>query len=821
LKKILINIVVLILVFVASVGATGLLMNQEKVVRVHNVDDASLPVLYMEVADMLVNPMFGYANEMEPQYVRDGLTPLPTNRTLCVVLEKLGNKIESVEYVVATADGTEIVENGNVTGLKEKDGYINAEFKIQNPILMNQEYTLRFDVTLENGDVYYYYTRLLQRAGTNLEEYLAYVDMFYQSCMDPIKAYDLMTYLEPKTSAPNDTYNKLDIHSRFEKISWSNMEVSLVQKAYPVIKDMNDTTCSIVMKYIISDKVEENHLDYYNVTDYYRMRYSQARIMLLDFERETQEIFDSSNVEFTSTGINLGITDNDVEFTSNGNIVAFVQEGELWSYSRSTGKLIRVFSFCSGELDVRENLQEHNIKIVRVGDTGDIDFVVYGYMNSDEHQGEVGIVVYHYSEDLNQIQEQIFIPISTSYEYLENNMGILSYVTMDNLLYLMMENSLYQVDIKNKTFSIIKEDFVQDCYVISPSQQHIAWMDEMSLDASSSVTIMNLELGESYQIYAGEGAKIKALGFINEDFVYGIAKDADITYTETGETIFAMHTVRIEQFGGTIMKESCEDGIWITGVKLEGGLLELLRVKLEDGVYVSEKSDYIMNNLQNVTEKVEVRQVNGERKAAQMVLQFQNTIASDKVLYLEANMVNIDQQETMELGQERQEDEVYYVYGAGKLDSTWSDVKDAILCADNLAGVVLNRQQQYVWERGNKDTSYRNNLEDVPDAALSGTLDEHMLGQLLGEKYTAFDLTGCTLDSVLYLVNRGYPVTAKVSDEVTVVIIGYNTYNTILYYPETGESGYYGIKDSTKMFEEAGNVFVGYIEKLGKATKAQ
>ena len=50
---------------------------------------------------------------------------------------------------------------------------------------------------------------------------------------------------------------------------------------------------------------------------------------------------------------------------------------------------------------------------------------------------------------------------------------------------------------------------------------------------------------------------------------------------------------------------------------------------------------------------------------------------------------------------------------------------------------------------------------------------------------------------------------------------GYNTYNTILYYPETGESGYYGIKDSTKMFEEAGNVFVGYIEELGGATKAQ
>ncbi len=821
MKKILLNIVVLFLAFLASVVATGLLMNQEKVVRVHNMDDASLPVMYMEVADMLINPMFGYANEMEPQYVRDGLTPLPTNRTLKVVLEKLGNKIDSIAYEVSTADGTQTVENGTVAGWKDKDGYLTAEFRIQNPILMNQEYTLRFDVTLEEGEVYHYYTRLLQRAGTNLEEYLEYVDMFYQSCLDPVKAYDIMTYLEPKTSAPNNTYNKLDIHSRFEKISWSSMEVSLVQKGYPVIKDMNGTTCSIMMKYVISDKVEENHLDYYNVTDFYRMRYSQARIMLLDFERETQEIFSNSNVEFTSTGINLGITDSDVEFVSNGNIVAFVQEGELWSYSRSTGKMIRVFSFRSGKLDVRENLQEHDIKIVRVGETGDIDFVVYGYMNCDEHQGEVGVGVYHYSEDLNQIQEQIFLPISTSYEYLENNMGILSYVTMDNLLYLMLENRLYQVDIEKKTYSIVRENFVQGCYVISPTQQHIAWMDEMSLNDSTSIIVMNLESGENYQILAGEGAKIRVLGFINEDLVYGIARNEDIMLTETGETIFAMHTVRIEQFGGNVMKESREDGIWISDVNLGLGLLELLRVRLEDGVYVSEKSDYIMNNLQNVTEKVEVRQLNGERKAAQMVLQFDKAIAEDKVLYLEANIVNIDKAETIVLEQDRMEDEVYYVYASGKLDSTWSNVKDAILCADSMAGVVLNRQQQYVWERGNKDTSYRNNLADVPEAVLSGTLDEQVLAQFLGENYTVFDLTGCTLDSVLYLVNRGYPVTAKVSDEVTVVILGYNTYNTILYYPETEESGYYGIKDSTKMFEEAGNVFVGYIEKLGEATKTQ
>ena len=90
-------------------------------------------------------------------------------------------------------------------------------------------------------------------------------------------------------------------------------------------------------------------------------------------------------------------------------------------------------------------------------------------------------------------------------------------------------------------------------------------------------------------------------------------------------------------------------------------------------------------------------------------------------------------------------------------------------------GVVLNRQQQYVWERGNRQESYQANLDEVPDVVLSGTIDENTLQQSLGADYTVMNLTGCSLDSVLYQVSKGNPVIAKVSDTVNVVIIGYNS----------------------------------------------
>lgn len=46
------------------------------------------------------------------------------------------------------------------------------------------------------------------------------------------------------------------------------------------------------------------------------------------------------------------------------------------------------------------------------------------------------------------------------------------------------------------------------------------------------------------------------------------------------------------------------------------------------------------------------------------------------------------------------------------------------------------------------------------------------------------------------------------------MLVGYDTYNTVLYDPVTQETSYMGMQDSTKAFEENGNVFICYIENV-------
>ena len=73
------------------------------------------------------------------------------------------------------------------------------------------------------------------------------------------------------------------------------------------------------------------------------------------------------------------------------------------------------------------------------------------------------------------------------------------------------------------------------------------------------------------------------------------------------------------------------------------------------------------------------------------------------------------------------------------------------------------------------------------------------------------DLDGCPLSAMLYYVNQDIPVMAMLNDGNAVLIIGFNSLNTVLMNPTTGTVYKYGMNDSEKFFEENGNHFITYL----------
>ena len=134
---------------------------------------------------------------------------------------------------------------------------------------------------------------------------------------------------------------------------------------------------------------------------------------------------------------------------------------------------------------------------------------------------------------------------------------------------------------------------------------------------------------------------------------------------------------------------------------------------------------------------------------------------------------------------------------------------DAIVEADQLFGVVVNQAQDYVWVRGDKVDQTEIPMKDIPEAVKSGTTDPSQLKMGIGRQIV--DLSGCSLDEVLYFVSHGRPVIAQTSEGVK-IIVGYDGYTTYLMNPGDTEWYYYGIQDSTDLFAGSGNVFLSYLD---------
>lgn len=220
-----------------------------------------------------------------------------------------------------------------------------------------------------------------------------------------------------------------------------------------------------------------------------------------------------------------------------------------------------------------------------------------------------------------------------------------------------------------------------------------------------------------------------------------------------------------------------------------------------------------MNNGKVAANNVKIELISASRTGVRVKLVLSETAQTENPLAFYAKISNT-KEEFISLDKQIPQESTYYVYARGGLDSTWTDPAKAVQRADEQGGVVLNRAQQYVWERGNKKTKIQMDIEDVPDTILTANWKKKELQDGLGDTGTVIDLTGCSLDNVLYEVSAQRPVVAKTGENSSVVIVGYDEYNTYLYDPSTGQTSPYGMNDSTALFESAGNVFLTYIENV-------
>lgn len=812
--KVIRRIFIHLLVFVLSLAGTAFLLNSETTDDRSDMNHPSFPEVMVDFDGLLANRMYGYAQQMQADFTRDSITPLDATKELEFVIDPYEAKVSSLAYEIRTSDGSKVIENKKVKNLEKSDDYLRATVEIGSDLLMNQEYSMQITLETSVGNIYYY-TRVISRSQLHVADYVQFVKSFYEKCMDKGTAEDLAAYLEPESMGTPTNYANINIHSTLAEVSWGSVKPKISKKGIPIIKDINETTASISLDYQISAKDESGFTETYDVTEFYRMRYTETRIRLLDFERSANQVFSPNEASITEKGLILGIREKDVTYMTNedNSVVTFVQQGDLWNYVPDSAKMVKIFSFRRDEnSDFRDSRQQHNIKIIRVTETGDVDFVLYGYMNRGSHEGYCGVSVYHYNSDQNVVEEKVFIPSTESFEFLSEDLGTLSYVNAQNQLFLLLAGRIYRVDIDEGKYQILEEGIDNENFVISETNAHAAWEIDSGENAGQ-IKMIAFDTQEVRYLKPEDKRIITTVGFMNEDLIYGIIKEGNILTDKSNQVTEGISTLRIEDFAGDLKKEYHKDKRYITDITVGSTIMEFSLCRKKDGVFVEDTKDNIMNNKKAIANKISIELVSMARTGVNVRMAFDDKPEVDKPLVLYAKMRNVEEREIV-IDTQIPKEEIYYVYAYGKLDSTWPNPAEAVQRADETMGVVLNRGQQYVWERGNKKTKVQLNLEDVPEVMLSGSFDPAVLQEGLGSEGHIINLSGCTLESVLYEVSAQRPVIAKTGDHSCVVIMGYDEYNTYLYFPEKGVIEPYGMNDSTAWFETVGNIFITYIETI-------
>ena len=387
--------IVCVVVFLATMITVSALMNKGNTDMTVEMRRATFPLVYMSQNGNRVNCLHGYAQEMQGSTMRDHITPLESGRRLSFVVEKFGCEISHLSFEVRSVDGERLVESTDIYNYKEDDDELTATITVKDLIEENTEYNLILILEDEYGRLIRYYTRIIQASDYHAAEQLAFAKEFHEKTFDKEAAKSITKYLESNAEGDNSSFNHVDIHSSFQQITWGDLKVEKASEPIYTIRELGPTVANIEISYQAA--VEEGGArKYYNVEEYYRIRYTEERMYLLDFKRDMNRIFTKDAEAFVNNKIFLGIHDADVEMVESdgGNVLAFVNENRLFSYSIIDNKFVYLFGFYDEDnSDERTLYKGGGIKILSVDETENVRFLVYGYMNRGFHEGDRKSVV--------------------------------------------------------------------------------------------------------------------------------------------------------------------------------------------------------------------------------------------------------------------------------------------------------------------------------------------------------------------------------------------------------------------------------------------
>lgn len=803
--------------------------------------EATFPLMYVQNGNHTINEMHGYSSSLDAVTVRESMTYMDGSKKLKFRLEDEGNQIRKVKYEVRLVSTNEVVEAGATSDIIENDKGRYVEVQLIESYLQGKEYAMKLTAITSEGRKINYYTRLkFYSDASYFEEKISFCKELHEATFDKEKIKEYQSYLEYGES-DDSTLAYVDINSSIENLSWGKLKPKAVSQAVPMFTEYTRETASVVYNYYVKATTGKENPDLYLVNEFIRIRYANNRMYLLAYQRTMEEVFNPELADVKMNALKVGITNNtemELHSSEDATKLCFVQQGALWYYDTVENRAVRVFSFLGKSKDYKRSGYDHyDINVMNMDEQGNIDFMVYGYLNRGDYEGRVGIVLYQFKASENRIEELVYIPMETTYEMLKEDLNNYGYLSSNGAFYFAINNQIYSYNIASRNLKTIASEVSDNDIILLEKEGYLAWQDSSKPRKCKKINILNLESEQLTSIDASKKENVILLGSSERNIIYGKVKTKNITTSKQGETITPFYEIVICNGEGQVVKTYAKPNIYVSEVHVVDNVITLKRVRRSTDSalgYTSVQSDSIINNMESENEGFSLKTVDSKKALNEYYIELPPAVELANLPKHKATMNTILRTSTtLVLEEELTRAEKYYVFGYGTIIDAFTNVADAIVCADNAMGAVMDSSYKIIWERGGK--YLRNSINNYKQIPTSGSVDSigaciamtldfngvsvnaeeisamsESIYDILSTKYkgNTYNLTGCNLDQALYYVSAGVPVIGLKGSNQAVLLVGYDEYYVKYYDPAAMTVKTMLLAGADSMFKDNGYIFL-------------
>lgn len=836
-------------VFFITLIVAGLVMNQEGDSATTQPGYSTFPVISMQVGSHTVNPLCGYTSEPEMSLIRGTILPVNNDRTIRFYADELLQEFRDLRFEVRNANGTSLVENTKIESLTNASGRCFASFVLKDLIDFDTEYMLVI-LGEYNDQTIRYYTRFVCPKAADAyhaQQKLDFVRSFHDNSLDKEKASAVSMYIESNAEGDNTSFAHVDIHSSFQQITYGDLEI--ISHTEPVIRicDLQEQTGEFVLDYTLTFREEEAKVRECRVQEVFQVRFAPERIYLLEYERNMNYLFRGEKADITNGVLQLGVNDTALPMmeSDGGSTCAFIVENRLYAYNLTENKLALLYAFDDEVRRQAAMCQE--MQILQVDEASNVTFLVSGYLSRGTKEGKTGVVMYRYNAAVNTVEELVYIPSNVSPQILNAGTRQLFYASQDDKVYFMPDRSIYAVDVTDRSVETVVAHIDEDTFRISQSGSKMIWQGAGE-ENTGTMHLMDFNTGQETVIQAEGDEEIRPLGFMGEDYVYGLMRPTDIRLDAVGNPVYPMYCIRICDVAGNVLENYTKQGIFVTDAVARDNQLYLTRVTFDGatGGYQPTYADQIMDTLP-VTEssnRIRTKNLEGIKQVTEIALKSNvdgrnmKLLTPGEILYEESREIHIT-------SSEEEKRHAYYVYDKGEVTGIYSKPAQALRQAYPVFGYVVDDLGHVLYSRGNTvarnqimsiTSSVESNLYAAESAqdSLASCLNlvlnhagvSRNVSLMLEEGDSAYevldsslpdvvvlDLTGCRVNAMLYYLNKDLPVIAGLNDGKNVLLIGFNERNVVIADPVAGTVEKMGMNDAASFFEQNGNRFLTYFRE--------